>query len=80
MVALRVAVEGAWMSLLAADPDPAGAAQRLGLENVAAIERLEGKTETADAVRAAVIFHTGQIWGSIAWQLAERARNEPAQA
>ncbi|WP_375382825.1 hypothetical protein [uncultured Sphingomonas sp.] len=37
IVALRLAVEGAWLSLLSPSPDPTGDARRLGEQNAAAI-------------------------------------------
>lgn len=73
LMALRVAVEGAWLSLLTTAPDPVGDAQTLGMQHVAALGRLEATTADARAVREAVVRHTEQLWGSIAWQLANRA-------
>lgn len=78
VVALRLAVEGAWLSLLQPDVDPAAAAKRLGAQNIAAIGQLDAKTDAAEAVRAAVVRHTEQLWGSIAWQLGESNRDETA--
>lgn len=69
VVALRLAVEGTWLSLLAQDPDPAGTARRLGEQNVAAIGQLDANNPAAEAIRAAVVRHTEQLWSSIAWQL-----------
>lgn len=68
VVALRVAVEGAWLSLLRPAADPAGDARRLGEENIAAIGQLDAPDDAARAMRDAVIGHTAQLWGSIAWQ------------
>ena len=77
IVALRLAVEGAWLSLLAPAADPVGDARRLGAENVAAIGQLAADSADTRAVRDAVIHHTEQLWGSIGWQLADNAGKEP---
>ena len=71
IVALRLAVEGSWLSLLGQDPAPAGMAKRLGEQNVAAIGQMPADDEAAQAIKAAVVHHTQQLWGSIAWQLGE---------
>ena len=71
VVALRVAVEGTWLSLLTPDPDPAAAARRLGEQNVAAIRSYTTNGGIAEALTGPVIHHTEQLWGSIAWQLDE---------
>lgn len=71
IVALRLAVEGTWLSLLQPDPDPAAAAKRLGEQNVAAIDQMAAADDAARAIKAAVVHHTQQLWGSIAWQLGE---------
>ena len=68
VVALRLAVEGIWLSLLRPAADPAGDARRLGEENIAAIGQLDTPNDAAGAMRDAVIGHTAQLWGSIAWQ------------
>ena len=68
VVALRLAVEGAWLSLLQPAADPAGDARRLGEQNIAAIGQLDTPDGAARAMRDAVIGHTAQLWGSIAWQ------------
>ena len=68
VVALRLAVEGAWLSLLQPAADPAGDARRLGEQNIAAIGQLDAPDDAARAMRDAVIEHTAQLWGSIAWQ------------
>ena len=80
IVALRVAVEGAWLSLLSPAPDPVGDAQRLGEQNVAAIRQFDVRTAEATAAQDAVVHHTEQLWGSIAWQLADARKSgtEPA--
>ena len=69
VVALRLAVEGAWLSLLSPSADPAGDARRLGEQNAAAIGQLDASSPAAEATRAAVLHHTQQLWGSIVWQL-----------
>jgi len=69
LMALRVAVEGAWLSLLNNDPDAVAAAGRLKQENVAAIGQLDASTPNAKAMRDAVAAHTAHLWGSIEWQL-----------
>lgn len=69
IVALRLAVEGAWLSLLANDPNPAAAAGTLKDANVAAVNQLDASTPNAKALRDAVAAHTGHLWGSIEWQL-----------
>ena len=71
IVALRLAVEGSWLSILQPDPDPAAAAKRLGEENVAAIDKMAADTDAERAIKAAVVHHTQQLWGSIGWQLGE---------
>ena len=76
IVALRLAVEGAWLSLLQPDPEPAAAARRLGAATGAPIGQLEAPNAAAEAMRAAVLRHTEQLWGSVAWQLGERANGE----
>lgn len=69
IVALRMAVEGSWLSLLTANPDAAATAARLRAENVAAVGNLDARTAEAKAMRDAVAAHTDRLWGSIAWQL-----------
>ena len=76
VVALRLAVEGIWLSLIRPAADPAGDARRLGEENIAAIGQLDTPNDAARAMRDAVIGHTAQLWGSIAWQ----CENPPTQA
>ena len=76
VVALRLAVEGAWLSLLQPAADPAGDARRLGEQNIAAIGQLDAPDAAARAMRDAVIGHTAQLWGSIAWQ----CENPPTEA
>lgn len=71
VVALRLAVEGAWLSLLSTARDPAGDARRLGEENAAAVRGLDASSPAAAAMRDAVLGHTERLWGSIAWQLGE---------
>ena len=69
LVALRLAVEGAWLSLLGNDPDPVAAAGQLKDANVAAVDQLDASTANAKALRDAVAAHTAHLWGSIEWQL-----------
>ena len=69
IVALRLAVEGAWLSLLSNYPNPAGAAGALKDANVAAVNQLDASTPNAKALRDAVAAHTAHLWGSIEWQL-----------
>ena len=69
MVALRVAVEGLWLSLLSTDPDAIAAAGQLRQQNVASIDQLDASTDNARALRDAVRTHTDHLWGSIEWQL-----------
>jgi hypothetical protein len=76
LVALRMAVEGAWLSLLSNDVDPAGAAGRLKEANVAAIGQLDATTANAKALRDAVATHTAHLWGSIEWQLKNPVENQ----
>ena len=76
VVALRVAMEGAWLSLLNPSTDPAGDARRLGEQHIAAINQLDANTDASRELRDAVIGHTAQLWGSIAWQL----ENPPTRA
>jgi len=68
-IALRLAVEGVWLSLLRSDPNAVAEVERLRRENVAAVAQLPVPTAAAGAVRDAVARHTDQLWGSIAWQL-----------
>jgi hypothetical protein len=76
LVALRLAVEGVWLSLLSNDADPAAAAGRLKTANVAAIDQLDASTPNARALRDAVSAHTAHLWGSIEWQLKNPADND----
>ena len=69
LVALRLAVDGAWLSLLGNDPDPVAAAGQLKDANVSAIDQLDASTENAKVLRDAVAGHTAHLWGSIEWQL-----------
>ena len=77
IVALRIAVESAWLSLLTPSPDPIGDAQRLGAEHVVAIRQMDTGTANARALQDIVVQHTEQLWGSIAWQLANAKGNAP---
>lgn len=76
LVALRLAVEGAWLSLLNNDADPVATAGRLKDENVAAVEQLDASTPNAKGLRDAVSMHTAHLWGSIEWQLKHAAGNK----
>jgi len=69
LVALRVAIEGAWLSLLSSDPDPVTQAAQLKDANVAAVHQLDASNENMAALRDAVAAHTAHMWGSIEWQL-----------
>ena len=69
IVALRLAVEGAWLSLLSSDPDPVAQAGKLKDANVDAVNQLDASNENAAALRDAVALHTAHMWGSIEWQL-----------
>ncbi len=69
MVALRVAVEGLWISVLSADADPIGVAEKLRRQNTEALRGLDAGTPQAAAMRDAVVSHTEHLWKSIQWQL-----------
>ena len=69
IIALRLATEGAWLSLLANDADPADQAAGLKTAHVAAIGQLNAGTADERAMVAAVTRHTEQLWSSIEWQL-----------
>ena len=69
IVALRLAVEGIWLSVLRADANGLREAQRLHGENVASVAQLAGTTTEQRAMRDAVAGHTRALWGSIVWQL-----------
>ena len=74
VIAMRLAVEGLWISLLGADVDPTGQAKRLGAANLAALDQMDASSAAARAVRDAVARHTERLWGSIGWQLDETAK------
>lgn len=74
VIALRLAVEGVWLSLLTSDPNGGAAAARLRRENVAAVDQLDTSTPAAKAMRDAVAAHTDRLWGSIGWQLEQNAK------
>jgi hypothetical protein len=76
LVALRIAVEGAWLSLLSNDADPVGMAGELKKANVASVDQLDATTPNAKALRDAVAGHTAHLWGSIEWQLQQIAANK----
>lgn len=69
VIALRAAVEGAWLAMLRRDADAVAQAERIGRESVEAIGQLDAKSADALAMRSAITRHTEQLWGSIAWQL-----------
>jgi hypothetical protein len=69
IVALRVAVEGAWLSMLHSGPDAVANAEKLRADNVAGLRALDAATPQAQAARDAVVLHTEQLWKSIIWQL-----------
>ena len=71
IIALRAAVEGAWLAMLRRDGDAHAQAERIGRESVEAIGQLDAKSADALAMRAAITHHTEQLWGSIAWQLGQ---------
>lgn len=75
LVAMRLAVEGLWLSLLSPDPKAIENAVRMREENSSAIGQLDASTDAARAMRDAVRKHTEQLWGSIEWQL-KQARGE----
>ena len=76
VIAMRLAVEGLWISLLSADVDPAAQAKRLGAANMAALDQMDASSDAARAVRDAVARHTERLWGSIGWQLDEAANKK----
>ncbi|MGN6817513.1 MAG: hypothetical protein ACTHJR_02445 [Sphingomonas sp.] len=76
LVALRIAVEGAWLSLLSNDPDPVATAGQLKQANVSSVDQLDASTANAKALRDAVAAHTAHLWGSIEWQLKHAADNK----
>ena len=69
IIALRTALEGAWLSMLHADPNGVINAERLRQENVAGLRALNASGAQAEAMRDAVVAHTDQLWKSIVWQL-----------
>ena len=69
LVALRMAVEGTWLTLLLNDPNPVATVARLKDENVAAVNQLDASTPNAEGLRNAVATHVAHIWGSIEWQI-----------
>jgi hypothetical protein len=69
IVALRLAVEGIWLSVLSADPNAVAQAERMRDANVASLDQLDAATPQARAARDAVALHTRSLWGSIVWQL-----------
>jgi hypothetical protein len=71
VVALRVALEGAWLSMLTSGPDAIPNAQRLREHNLEALGKLDASTPDAILMRDAVVAHTDQLWKSIAWQLGD---------
>lgn len=73
LVALRMAVEGAWLSLLSNDPDAVAVAGKLKQDNVTAVGQLDASTANARALRDAVAAHTASLWSSIEWQMKQIA-------
>ncbi|QDZ06607.1 hypothetical protein FPZ24_03235 [Sphingomonas panacisoli] len=69
LVALRMAVEGTWISLLNNDPDPVAMVAKLKDANIEAVNQLDASTPNARGLRDAVAAHTAHIWGSIEWQI-----------
>jgi len=69
IMALRIAVEGVWLSILHADPDPVAVATRLRDQNVAGVRAMPATAPRDVAARDAVAVHTQQLWNSIVWQL-----------
>lgn len=76
LVALRMAVEGAWLSLLSNDSDPVGTVAKLKEANVAAVDQLDATTPNAKALRDTVAAHTAHLWSSIEWQLQQIAADK----
>ena len=66
IVALRMAVEGIWLSLLSSDADPVAQAAMLRRSNVTAIGQMDAPTPAAISMRDAVAAHTDRLWGSSA--------------
>jgi hypothetical protein len=69
IIALRMAAEGAWLTLLQMDPNGRSAATRLRRENVAAVNQLDATTPESKALRDAVAGSVDKFWGSVGWQL-----------
>jgi electron transfer flavoprotein alpha/beta subunit len=69
IIALRMAAEGAWLSLLRMDTNAISEAARLRTENVAAVSQLNASNPQEAALRDAVSRHVDIFWGSIGWQL-----------
>jgi len=69
IIALRMAAEGAWLTLLRMDSSGPAEAARLRRENVAAVDQLDASTPESKALRDAVSAHVDRLWGSIGWQL-----------
>jgi predicted TIM-barrel enzyme len=76
LIALRMAVEGTWLSLLHNDPTPADTVAKLKDANVAAVNQLATTTPNDKKMRDAVAAHTAQLWGSIEWQIQNPAENK----
>lgn len=61
LVALRLAVEGAWLSLLGNDANPVGTAGELKRANVAAVDQLDATTANAGAARRGGDAHRASV-------------------
>jgi hypothetical protein len=71
LMAMRLAVEGLWLSLLTPDPQAIEHVVRMREENSKAIAQLDASSDAARVMRDAVRKHVEQLWGSIEWQLRE---------
>ena len=71
IVALRVALEGAWLSMLTSGPDAIANARKLREHNLEALGKLDASTPATTLMRDAVVAHSDQLWKSIAWQLGD---------
>ena len=74
IVALRLAVEGAWLSLLNNDPDPVAAAAALKDANVAAVNQLDASTRQRRSAARRRWRRTPRICGARSNGSSRRAR------